>query len=392
MDSVELEKRYARFSGLVHFLDPSRDIEERPIDIDLSKYDDVLNFLDQKRNITIDELTMLFKSSPEAIRLFELILQLSNFTTAQRTFFMFDLELLNSSKPDVSVGYILKELGSDDSLKRQAIKAGVLTSDSIPELNKLSNDEKLDFLAKSKRMIANYCSKKDPRLIQERLRISDKSRKRAAKYLIENRGLNDILQGIKPRVFIEKKRMPVDTKTSHGKYATRMLESILSEVGFKCNDNTGPCSNAMIPRSGRVQQLLGDASKSFNYCKEREVESISRPGSSVSSESVSTGTETSKRFDFVLLLDNIPKVVIENNFYTTSGSKIGINEKEYLALHKKITETEKGLRFVWVTDGSYWLTQTGRKSFRKLSPLFQDDLKNLAMFAEDLGKLKRDMK
>ncbi len=392
MDSSELDKRYARFSGLVHFLDPSKDIEETPIDIDLSKYDDVLEFLDQKHSVTVEELAGLFLKAPEAIRLFELILQLSNFTTAQRTFLMFDLELLNSSKPDDSVGYILSELAADDSFRKQAMKVGILKPDELPELGRLSSDEKLVFLARSKRLIADYCKKKDTRPIQERLRISEKTRMRAAKYLIENRGLNDILQGIKPRVFIEKKRIPVDTKTSHGKYSTRILENILVKAGFEGSDNKGPCSSMMIPRTGRVQQLLGDASKSLSYCKEREVESLSRPGSSVSSESVSTGAETSKRFDFVLLFDNIPKVVIEINFFTTSGSKIGINEKEYLALHKKITETENGLRFIWVTDGSYWLTQTGRKSFRKLAPLFHDDLKNLAMFAEDLRNIKRDMK
>ena len=248
-----MEKRYARFSGLVHFLDPSKDVEDTPIDIDLSKYEDVLEFLEQKRDVTAGELAELLSRAPEAIRLFELILQLSNFTTAQRTFLMFDLELLNSSKPDESVGYILRELGTDDLFRRQATKEGVVKSDKLPELGQLSSDEKLAFLARSKRLIADYCKKKDTRPIQERLRISDETRMRAAKYLIENRGLNDILQGIRPRVFVEKKRIPVDTKTSHGKYSARILESILTKAGFKSSDNGGPCSNVMIPRSGRAQ-------------------------------------------------------------------------------------------------------------------------------------------
>jgi hypothetical protein len=392
LNTIELEKRYARFSGLTHFLDPSKDIEERPIDVDLSKYDHVLNLLDQKTDFTVEQLSDLFRETPEAIRLFELMLQLSNFTTAQRTFLMFDLDLLNSSNLNDSVSYIVNELNSDESLKKHAMKKGLLPSDTILELDQMTDDTKFLFLAKAKRLIAYYCNMKNPALVQERLRNSDKVRKRAAKYLIENRGLNDILQGIRPSVFMEKKRIPVDTKSSHGKYSSQILESILVNAKFEKNDNKGPCNDLMIQRTGRLQQLLGNTNDEFTYCREREVESLSQPKTSVSSESATTGAESSKRFDFVLLFSNQPKVVIETNFYTTSGSKIGINEKEYLALHKKINEKEKGLRFIWVTDGSYWLTETGKKSFRKLAPAFGDNLKNLAMFAEDINQIKEGMR
>ena len=391
MDSTELENRYELFSGLVHFLDPSKDIEERPIKVDLQKYNAILDFLNQKTDFTIDELAMMFKNSPEAVSLFELILQLSNFTTAQRTYLMFNLERLNSSNTDLSVCYILEELDSDKTFRKQAIDKGVVQPGRLPDIIKYNENEKLAFLSMSKKLIADYCKKKDSKFLQERLRISEETRRRVAKYLIENRGLNNVLQGIRPRAFIENKRMPVDTKSSHGKYAINKLKEIIEGIGFLSNDDNELGSNLLLPRSGRKQQLLEVDEEYLTYCTEKEIESITHVGEPISSESVSSGARVSKRFDYVLLNNNEPKIVIEANFYTTSGSKIGINEKEYLTLHKRIMEEERGLRFIWVTDGSYWLTNTGKKSFSRLAPLFRDDLKNLAMFARDKTQIINSM-
>ncbi len=388
----EIRIQYARFSGLIHFLNPSKDVEETQIDIDLSYYEAVFDFLDQNQEITIENLSELFKFSPESIRIFELILQLSKFTSAQQTYLLFDLDLVNSSKIDESVGYILRELGQDRELREQAKKDGILSLDSIPVLEQLDVDEKHSLLAELKKLIAKQSKRKGSKVIQERLRSSKDTRQRVSKYLIENRSLNSILQGIEPRTFIENKRIPRDTKSAHGKYAARMLEDILQTTGFTCNDNVGPCSSKMILRSSTIQESLDEAEDSFSYCKEKEVESINQAGSSIASVSVSKGAQISKRFDFVLLYHNEPKVVIETNFYTTSGSKIGINEKEYLALHQKIANTNEGLVFIWVTDGSYWLSTTGKKSYERLVSSFQDDLKNLAMFNEDMESIKSGMK
>ena len=391
MNAKEIEEKYTRFSGLVHFLDPVKDPEETPIELNLTHYQATFDFLDQNPVITVENLSNLFETAPESIRIFELILQLSNFTSAQQTYLMFNLELVNSSKIDESVGYILGELERDKELREQARKDGILISDSVPKVEQLDSNEKYSLLAELKRLIAKQSKKKGTRLLQERLRISKDTRKRVAEYLIEKRSLNDILSGIKPRLFIEQRRIPHDTKSAHGKYAASMLENILKDFRFKCNDDEGPCSNKMIQRFGIIQESLSDDENPFSYCKEKEVESINHPGSPISSESVSRGVQVAKRFDFVLLYRNQPKVVIETNFYTTSGSKIGINEKEYLSLHEKIARTNEKLRFIWVTDGSYWLTKTGLKSFAKLAPSFQDDLKNLAILAQDMKQIKVDM-
>ncbi|MFW9889196.1 MAG: DpnII family type II restriction endonuclease, partial [Candidatus Thorarchaeota archaeon] len=351
MGADELERSYARFAGLVHFLDPSKDVEEDPLKIDLTKYHDALKFFDENDVVTVEQLVNLFERSPEAIHILELILQLSNFTTAQRTFMMFDLRQLNSPKLDTAVEYILRDLMEDSWLREFARKEGVLPSDIVPEIDELPADDKLALLARSKKMIAKCCSKRDANIIVNRLKNSEHTRQRIAVYLIENRALNEVLRGIKPSMFIKNKRIPRDTKSAHGKYAASMVEEILEDAGFQCRNDTGIFGGKMLARTGTSQQTLEGSSERFYYCTEKEVESVSKPGTSISSESLTSRSRQSKRFDFVLLYDNQPKIVIEVNFYTTSGSKIGINEKEYLALHRKISEQEHDLRFIWITDG-----------------------------------------
>lgn len=387
MNENDFEKQYTRFAGLVHFLDPSRDEEERPLKMDLKSYEDILTRLDEKHEFSTDELADLFKTHPKAIDLFELILQQSNFTTAQRTFLMFDLSRLNSSSVDEALGYILQTLREDEKLRKDFQKEGLFESGLEIDLDRLDDERKHILLADSKRLIATFCEKKDPVRLQQRLNMSAPLRRRAADYLIDKRALNSVLAGVLPRTFLQKKRVPVDSKSAHGKYAITMLKGILESDEFQHRDDLGSC----IRRTGHSQKSLADSSAVFSYSTEREVESLSSKGASISGQSATTGKKTAKRFDFVLLYEQEPKVVIETNFYTTSGSKIGINEKEYVALHRHIAQTERGLRFIWITDGSYWLTSTGKDSFFKLAPSFGEDLMNLALFAKSLRSIKQSM-
>jgi len=149
------------------------------------------------------------------------------------------------------------------------------------------------------------------------------------------------------------------------------------------------CKQKMIQRRGATQLVLSQDTE-FCYCTEKQVESAANPGTSISSVSGS-GKPLLKRFDFVLLHQGKPRVVIETNFYTTSGSKIGVNEKEYLFLYRYIKQNENGLRFIWITDGNYWLTTTGRRMFERLVPDFEDSLMNFGTFAEALDSIRKQM-
>lgn len=79
--------------------------------------------------------------------------------------------------------------------------------------------------------------------------------------------------------------------------------------------------------------------------------------------------KTPKKFDVVILAGTKPKHLIEVNFYTTAGTKIGINEGEYVDMSKAIGGMGD-FQFHWITDGNYWLSSGGRKQFVRLSPQF----------------------
>lgn len=59
-----------------------------------------------------------------------------------------------------------------------------------------------------------------------------------------------------------------------------------------------------------------------------------------------------KRADFVIYKNNIPKIVVECNFYGSTGSKPIETANAYIDLEKKLKE--EGLTFIWITDGPGW--------------------------------------
>lgn len=59
-----------------------------------------------------------------------------------------------------------------------------------------------------------------------------------------------------------------------------------------------------------------------------------------------------KRADFVIYKNNIPKIVIECNFYGSTGSKPIETANAYIDLEKKLKEED--LTFIWITDGPAW--------------------------------------
>ena len=64
---------------------------------------------------------------------------------------------------------------------------------------------------------------------------------------------------------------------------------------------------------------------------------------------------------------NMPKMVIECNFYNTTGSKPIETANAYMDLQRKIRERQ-GISFIWITDGPAWeqMKQTIIQSFREI--------------------------
>ena len=59
-----------------------------------------------------------------------------------------------------------------------------------------------------------------------------------------------------------------------------------------------------------------------------------------------------KRFDYAIYKDDVPQIVLECNFYNSTGSKPIEVAHAYAGLQKDIDDA--GLIFIWVTDGKGW--------------------------------------
>ena len=97
-----------------------------------------------------------------------------------------------------------------------------------------------------------------------------------------------------------------------------------------------------------------------------------------------------KKFDFIILFDLKPKILIETNYYSTSGTKIGINEGEYIRLNEDIKKEFPHYKFIWITDGCTWLTSTGRSKLQNLFSYFGDNILNYHLFDKKLEQLKNE--
>ena len=95
----------------------------------------------------------------------------------------------------------------------------------------------------------------------------------------------------------------------------------------------------------------------------------------------------SKRIDFVVYKDENPLVAIECNFYWWSGGK-GIEVAgSYADLQRRFKE--KGLEFIWVTDGPGWagMTNTLETAFKDIDFLLNYRLleKNFSKILKSIG-------
>jgi len=95
-----------------------------------------------------------------------------------------------------------------------------------------------------------------------------------------------------------------------------------------------------------------------------------------------------KRLDLIILQQFKPKYLFEINFYSTAGTKIGINEDENISLFNHIRKNFSSLEFYWITDGNYWLTSSGRERFLRLINHF-GTIYNTNLFIQSIDKFKR---
>lgn len=335
------------------------------------KYVKELRLVNEIKNI--NDLAKNLERYPKLFDLYEGYFQLTTFSIAQYTNFLFDVNKLNYN--------------DEKTLEIYCENSCLKYEDGEPNkkfhyyYNKIDGDTFSKY--KFKRAIAGYTSYLQKSKMDEHKRIfllnhiskNITSRTRIAQYLIERYNLAQHSEGKLIEDTLLLKRQPVDAKTFSGRYGSYRIEKALNGNGF-----------SPLPTENGKVLILENRIKSdgFYYVREGKIKS--------SKEKLEF---KDKVFDFILLKNGAPFFLIETNFYSTSGSKIGINEDEYIKISKQINNfsDKKGypLYFSWVTDGNYWLSTGGMNKWEKIRKELKKDYEmlNFSLFGQYLKEIKK---
>jgi len=133
-------------------------------------------------------------------------------------------------------------------------------------------------------------------------------------------------------------------------------------------------TNARKNRSGKIFQNLVQL---LLKKKLRNIQNII-----IKSEDRNIKTVRNKKADFVIYKHDTPRVVIECNFYSGTGSKPIETANAYIDFQRKVRE--RGLQFIWITDGRGWkeMKNTIIQSSKEI-----DFLMNYTIASEKLAKI-----
>lgn len=371
---IDAEEMYTDFASKISFLEFIQE-EFRPANLDLDSLQTEISFLSSKKLWNIADLSEYAKTNPKSFIIFEALFQLQRFTNVQLIHFFFDVVKLNSTKIEPIYEYMILNLKHDEEFRN------VYLNLLEPKMSYENFVSKLDILDKKylittfKRAISKYIDKisKNSKLIELRMtkREFEDVSIRFANYLLNNLKINETLDSIDVEKFLRTKKIPIDAKGLHGKYAKIKITGYLDKKGYKNLDD--------VLNKNQIGTLKLNSDSSFIpinekrlYCTEKYVEGIVKPKD-----------HKPKKFDLILFRDGKPKYLFEMNFYSTEGTKIGINQGEYIDLNNYIKENFPQCKFYWITDGNYWLTQQGQSRFISLLEYF-DQILNINTFIEKL--------
>jgi hypothetical protein len=375
----DLDHKYVDFASKVSFFEFVEN-EFRPSELPVDSLSSEIEQLQSRNNWDIDSLSRFIQNSPRSFLIFQDMFQLQRFTNAQMIHFMFDISKMNTPNLDSTFEYAILNFMNDLHFQRTflgMIKRRLGRSVKVDEvLTDRKTYPKAILVAVFKMVIPDYVSRmqKDISLIASRLskpEFSDCSL-RIANYLLDRLELNKMLKSIDLKEYLRNKKIPRDTKGIHGNYLKLRVRKVLDEHGYLNFDaHLNVSGISKLPRdltNVLPQDLL---MKKRIYCTEKAVEGI-----------VKKADRREKKFDLIIVSDGKPKHLFEMNFYTTQGTKIDINENEYLELSKSIRENTD-CQFHWITDGNYWLTEQGERKLKNLWAQF-GEIYNLNTFEEKL--------
>lgn len=381
MNTKELNDKYLEFASKVSFFEFGKQKEYRPALIDADAFSEAIAELQSKNNWNIDNLSDYITKLPESFKLFENLFRLDRFSNAQLIHFLFDTNKLNSSDLNAIYEYAIFNLKFDKEVRRVFLElASKELGRAITYEYIVSGREEITkeaIVAYFKMVVNIYAIRADTNLEYVENRIKEKqfndSTIRIANYVLDTLQLNNFLRAVKVKDYLNTKLIPIDTKSIHGNFLKNRLMEMLDKAGIKNID-------AELKKHG-INKLPEDLSK-LNlktekcYCTEKYIEKVNK-----------LGDGRGKKFDIVIIVKNKPKHLFEANFYTTEGTKIGINENEYVALNDAINKIGT-YNFHWITDGNYWLTRQGKERYLNLLGRFTE-IYNANMFATNLDNFTR---
>jgi hypothetical protein len=293
--------------------------------------------------------------------------------------FMFDISRMNTLNLESTFEYAVLNLKNDSQFRDAFLKTMKLRLNRSATIEDILRDRtsypKQVIVAVFKMVIPVYVDQvqKDVRLLGLRLARPEFSDcpLRMANYLLDRLELNKVLKSINVRDYLRNKKIPLDTKGIHGDYLKLRVKRVLDQHGFVNVDRKLKEAGISTLPSDLASIFPRDDFKGRVYCTEKYVQGVVKPVN---------GRE--KKFDLVIVVDGKPKHLFEMNFYTTEGTKIGINEGEYLELSKFVRENTS-CQFHWITDGNYWLTEQGERRLKNLWSRF-GEIYNLNTFEENL--------
>lgn len=369
---LDTEKTYIDFASKVSFLEFVQE-EFRPANLPIDNLKAEISLLSSKRRWNITDLSDYVRNNPKSFIIFEAIFQLLRFTNAQLIHFVFDIAKLNSTNIESLYEYMILNLKHDQEFRKVYLTLFQPKMSYEEFISQLDNLDKKYLIAIFKMSVSKYIDRisKNFKAIEYRMmkREFEDFSIRFANYLLNNLKLNETLVSVDVEKFLRNKRIPLDTKGIHGRYAKLKVMEYLDKKGYKNVDSLLDQNHIKILRLTANSPFIPQDGNKL-YCTERYVEGIIKPKDG-----------KPKKFDLIIFSDNKPKYLFEINFYSTEGTKIGINQNEYIDLDGFIKKNFPQCRFYWVTDGNYWLTSQGRTRFINLLRHF-DQILNINTFAE----------
>ena len=376
-----MEEKYISFASRISFFEFGAQNEYRPAMVDTVALSETIDELQLKNNWNIDDLSDYVTRLPASFELFENLFRLERFSNAQLIHFLFDTTKLNSNNMSTVYEYLILNLKFDNNFREVFLDfiSGELGKQITYE-GIVSDKERIpkELLVAYFKMVVNiYAIKADENTfyIENRIKVKQFNDLaiRLANYVINTLQLNQFLKAVRVRDYLEAKQIPVDTKAIHGNFLKDRVMKVLNRARIGNIDD-----ELKKLKISRLPSDLGNAIPDLRigYCTEKYVENVNKPNNN-----------KPKKFDLVIIVDGKPKHLFEANFYTTEGTKIGINEGEYVALNNSIAKIGK-YSFHWITDGNYWLTKQGKERYLNLLERFSE-IYNANMFEEKLDSFMR---